>query len=82
MATAGMPMQFKFDYRTKEFIYRFQHQSGIQEPTIIYIPEYQYPEGCQVEISDGTYEINTEEQFLTYWHGADHDEHLIKVKPE
>ncbi len=80
MATAGKPLQIKFDYKTKEFAYRFQHQSGLEEPTIIYLPENQYPEGCQVEVSDGRYEINTEGQYLSYWHGADHDEHLIRIK--
>jgi len=80
-ATAGKPLEIKFDYKTKEFIYRFQHQTGVLEPTIIYLPTYQYPRGCLVEVSDGKFDINIKEQILIYWHENDRVEHKISIMP-
>jgi len=81
VATAGKPIELKFDYKTKVFTYRFQHHLEILEPTIIYIPTYQYPGGCQVEISDGKYEYSAEGQILKYWHVKDNLEHKILIRP-
>ena len=80
LATAGKPLEITFDYRTKEFFYRFRHDPGIMEPTIIYLPSYQYPGGCQVGVSDGEYDLNTKDQTLTYRHGNDRDDHKITIK--
>ena len=81
MATTGQPLEVSFDYISKTFIYRFKHNTEISEPTIIYIPLYQYPEGCRVEISDGKFKYEADEQMLTYWHQADNLEHKIVIKP-
>ncbi len=81
MATAGQPIEMSFDYITKLFIYRFRHNFVITEPTLIYLPFYQYQEGCLVEISDGNYEYSAEEQILKYWHGNDNLEHKIVIRP-
>jgi len=81
MATTGQPLEVRFDYESKEFVYRFQHQDEITEPSIIYIPIFQYPGGYQVEVSDGRYEINLREQNLNYWHGRDQKEHQVSIKP-
>jgi len=80
MATAGQPIEVRFDYLTKEFCFSFQHRPEINEPTIIYLPSYQYPNGCQIEISDGKYEYSAEEQMLKYWHGNDNLEHKIVIQ--
>ena len=79
LATAGKPLEISFDYQTKEFNYRFQHDPEILEPTQIYLPSYQYPEGCRVVVSDGRYEIKIKEQILLYWHTEDLDEHKISI---
>ncbi len=82
MATAGQPLEVVFNYISKTFTYRFKHKPDISEPTIIYLPLYQYPEGCQIEVSDGKYEYDVEEQILSYWHLTDNLEHKIVIKPK
>ena len=82
MATAGKPIEIKFNYKTKVFTYQFRHQSGLAEPTILYVPAYQYPEGCLVEISDGKFVHDSDEQILTYWHENDNLEHKIMISPK
>ena len=79
VATAGKPLEVSFNYQTKEFNYRFQHDPKVMEPTLIYLPSYQYPEGCRVVLSDGRYEIKIKEQTLHYWHTEDLDEHKISI---
>jgi len=79
VATTGKPIEIKFDYLTKEFFYRFQPDPELNEPTLIYLPSYQYPEGCQVEVTKGKYNLNLKDQYLAYWHGNDVEEHEIKI---
>ena len=37
---------------------------SITAPTEIFVPNYQYPHGYHVEVSDGTYEIDRAEQSI------------------
>ncbi len=80
LATAGQPLEIRFDYVTKLFTYRFRNQNFISEPTLIYLPAYQYPGGCQVEVSDGSYRLDFKENILFYWHGKELLEHRITIK--
>jgi len=80
VATAGKPLEIKFDYKTKGFTYRFRHHPEVLEPTIIYIPTYQYPGGYKIEVTDGKFEINIKDQAITYWHENDIAEHKITIK--
>lgn len=81
LATAGKPLQISFDIKKKDFTYRFRHDTTITEPTIIFLPNFQYPQGCQVIVSDGTYEINREEQTLIYRHNPQNEIHVIHIEP-
>jgi len=81
VATVGQPLEIKFDYNTKVFTYRFRHHPDIREPTIIFIPTYQYPGKYQVEVSDGKYDINIKDQVLVYWHETNQSEHQIRIRP-
>jgi DNA-binding beta-propeller fold protein YncE len=81
MATGGEPLELGFDYKTREFVYRYRHQPGIDKPTIIYLPAFQYAAGCLIEISDGRYELDEDRQQLYYWHDEQRSEHQISIKP-
>ncbi len=48
-ATAGTPTKLSYDLLSKEFVYSFNLDESIQEPTEIYIPPLIYPEH-QVDI--------------------------------
>jgi hypothetical protein len=81
VASAGEPLEIRFDIKRKIFEFRFRHDPAVSEPTEIFVPRYQYPNGCLVEVSDGEFALNLAEQTLTYWHGAELREHLIRLKP-
>jgi len=81
IATAGEPLEISFNARTKEFIFRFRHEPTITEPTLIFLPNFQYPKGCEVKVSDGEYEIRRQEQILTYRHNPLYETHTIQIKP-
>jgi hypothetical protein len=81
VAVAGEPLEIRFDIKRKAFEFRFRHDPAVVEQTEVFVPRYQYPNGCQVEVSDGEYELNLAEQTLTYWHSDEVKEHSIRLKP-
>jgi hypothetical protein len=60
----GIPLKMEFKYKEKEFYFEFDGDSAISAPTIIYIPKIQFPDGYNVEISEGVLEKNEEEQLI------------------
>jgi aryl-phospho-beta-D-glucosidase BglC (GH1 family) len=81
-ATAGQPIQMQFDLQKGEFFYRFCHEISASAPSEFYIPNLQYPNGYEVEVSDGRYESDTEEQRLYYWHDTESQEHWLRISPK
>jgi hypothetical protein len=93
---AGTPRYMRFDSADPErtFTFIFTHAEGVQAPTEIYVPHYQYPNGAvEVDVSDGEYfwtsrdnpqtdEKYTEfqQQTLFYTHGTHCSEHRITLK--
>jgi hypothetical protein len=80
-AVAGEPLRMAFDYKRGSFEFEFRHDPAVQAPTEIYLPYYHYGEGCQITVSDGEYEMDLEQQVLSYRHGTERDVHRIVVKP-
>jgi len=80
-ATAGEPLRMSFDIHRGKFEFEFRHDPACAAPTEFFIPSYQYPQGFQVTVSDGSYEIDAETQTLRYYHTDKHDIHLVKVRP-
>ena len=44
--------------------------AGLPAPTVIFVPQYQYPRGVHVAVSDGTYELDLANQSLFYFHAG------------
>lgn len=80
-ATAGEPLHMDFNFLSGIFDYSFRHDDTIAAPTEIYVPNFQYPDGLLVEVSDGTYEIDKDNQRLYYRHSDKQTEHTIRIKP-
>ncbi len=80
-ATAGEPRRMSFDIRKKVFEFEFRHDPQISAPTEFFIPDYQYPHGYRVEVSDGSYAIDPSDQMLTYHPTPGQETHKIVVKP-
>ncbi len=80
-ATAGDPLHFSFDIHRRIFTFEFRHDPNIQAPSEIFVPDYQYPQGYNVWISDGECEIDKEKQTLVYRHTAQRETHRIRITP-
>ncbi len=78
---AGEPLRMHFDLSSRTFEFEFRHDPAVRAPTEIFVPNYQYPEGYAVELSDGTYRIDREAQTLTVQHAPDRETHTIRVWP-
>ena len=80
-AVAGEPLRMQFHRHARRFEFEFRHHAEITAPTEIFVPNYQYPQGYHVEVSDGVYEIDRAGQRLIYRHGDQREVHHISIKP-
>jgi hypothetical protein len=79
-AVAGIPLRMSFDSRRHEFEFHFRHDPAVTAPTEVFVPGYQYPHGCEVEVSDGSYELDRAAQILRYRHTPARPEHTIRIR--
>jgi len=78
---AGEPLRMSFDVKRKVFDFEFRHDPAVVAPTEIFVPDYHYPHGYAVQVSDGRYEVAREAQTLIYHHGDGQTVHRINVQP-
>jgi hypothetical protein len=79
---AGEPLEMSFDIRSKRFDFAFHHDPSVSAPTEIFVPEYQYPGGIRVSLSDGTFEHDRARQLLLYRHTDRVQVHRLCIEPE
>jgi hypothetical protein len=70
-----------FDLKRRTFDFVFQHDPTVTAPTEIFVPELQYPDGYEAEVSDGEYEVDRSAQTLVYRHSMAQAIHRIRVRP-
>ena len=46
----------RFDRKRRLFTFSFRADSSVTEPTELFVPNSQFPDGYRVEVSDGEYE--------------------------
>jgi hypothetical protein len=80
-AIAGTPLRMSYDIHSATFEFVFRHDPTIEQATEFYIPSYQYPHGYQVDVSDGTFEIDSQNQRLIYRHSERNMPHFVRVTP-
>ncbi|MDY7042522.1 MAG: hypothetical protein SVX38_16845 [Chloroflexota bacterium] len=78
-AVAGEPLRMHFDPFSRIFAFEFRHDESATAPTEIFVPDYQYPHGYTVEISDGRYEKDG--QTLHVFHTAERPTHTLHIRP-
>jgi hypothetical protein len=78
---AGEPLTISFDIKTAIFEFSFRHADEVNVPTEIFIPKIQYPNGCAVQVSDGTFELDMTDQKLIYQHTREQKIHTVRVSP-
>lgn len=76
---AGEPLNMRFDPARGLFTFSFRGDSRPTEPTEIYVPNSQYPDGYRVEVSDGEYEVLEDEQRVIYRHSDKDMPHMIRI---
>ncbi len=81
IAIAGQPLHLSFDIKRRLFQFAYRHDPRVTAPTELFIPCFQYPHGYSVEVSDGTYEMQPDQQTLVYRHSMEREEHRIWVGP-
>ena len=79
LATSGEPLRLSFDFKTGVFEYEFLHDLSVDAPTEVFVPDLHYPGGCRVEVSDGAYELDVENQRLAYQPSQDREVHTIRI---
>jgi len=80
-ATVGTPIRMTYDVHSGDFEYIFRHEQFVDGPTELFVPNYQYPDGYTVEISDGEYERDVDRQRLYYYHSTSNITHRIMIRP-
>lgn len=80
-ATAGEPLHMSFDITRRVFTFEFRHDPDIQAGTEIFVPDYQYPNGYNIWITDGECDLRKEEQTLVYYPTNKRETHRIKITP-
>jgi hypothetical protein len=78
---AGEPLEMVFDLKRRTFEFTFRHDTSVQAPTVVYVPNLQYPDGYRAEVSDGSYETDPQTQRLVYHHSTEQEIHRISVRP-
>ncbi|MFX1419163.1 MAG: cellulase family glycosylhydrolase [Promethearchaeota archaeon] len=61
---SGIPLKMEFNFKEKRFHFEFNGDLSIKEPTIIYVPKIHYPEGYQIQVSEGKIEKNEDDQLV------------------
>jgi hypothetical protein len=78
-AVAGEPLRMAFDIKRKVFEFEFRHDARVTAPTELFVPNYQYPQEYSAEASDGTIEIDREQQIVRYHRTSTCDIHTIRL---
>lgn len=81
VATAGIPLFVKFDYRTGLFEFTFESDPSCSAPTVLFIPRLHYPNGINVHTTGGEIHYNETGQKLEY-HTANPGIHILTIQPK
>lgn len=83
MATVGVPTHVKYNMRSKKFSFEFvMEDEATYIPTVIFVPNYLYPNGIDVTILEGHYEHLPNLQELHYYGTPNTNVHRISIKPK
>lgn len=78
---AGQPLKIKFDIRTKAFSFTFRHDPKAEGPTEIFVPAFPYPQGYTVQVSDGSFSVDTAARLVHWQHNPGKNKHTIRIAP-
>ncbi len=80
LAIAGVPQKVRFERKTGVFELEFLGDPTITAPTTLFVPNLQYPHGCRVTVSDGTFSHDSTRQRLIYQQTAHATHHTLRLE--
>lgn len=80
-AVAGELLKMQFDRRRRSFEMAFRHDPALTAPSELFVPEYQYPNGYSVSVSDGSTRPIPATQGLEYRHSPEREIHTLRLRP-
>ena len=81
VAVAGIPLMMEFSPSTREFLFAFDADTNVNEPTIVYVPEIQYPHGFTI-ILEKHEVIQTGNPQLLAFRVMQDGKHSLLIKPK
>ncbi|TFG30376.1 MAG: glycosyl hydrolase family 5 [Promethearchaeota archaeon] len=75
---SGTPLKMEFNLKKGNFYFKFNGDTTIKMPTVIFIPKIQYPLGYEIQVSDGEVEEKKDEQ-LVYLNIKKDGVHTIEI---
>ncbi|MEM9955825.1 MAG: cellulase family glycosylhydrolase [Chloroflexota bacterium] len=82
-AIAGTPLEMQFDMLTGIFTFCYQPNHDIEQPTLIYLPKLQYPDGFDIQFDGCACEYDTHSQILSVTHDdTDAKTITIEIQPK
>jgi hypothetical protein len=66
IAVMGIPTKWQFNLKNKDFVFEFEGDPKSKKPSTFYLPRFQYPNGVDIEISDGSVEVSEAEQLVSF----------------
>lgn len=80
IAAAGVPTAQSFDRGTMTFSLTFRNDPDVAEPTVVYVPDIQYPDGFAVGVTSGQTSWDATRQQLA-WIGCEADNQTLTLTP-
>jgi len=77
---SGEPLSQWFDLSKKEYYFGFSDQSG--QTAEFFVPDFHYPRGVHIEVSDGEWNYDQNNQSLTFTPGINQSEHNVRILPK
>jgi hypothetical protein len=78
----GDPQRMSFDMKKRVFEFEYLHDPQVGAPLVIFVPNYQYPEGYVVKISSEKYQTTEEGQYLTVNLDEGKSRVSVRITPE
>jgi hypothetical protein len=64
IACAGNPIKMEFNRKGGKFLFDFEADTSIKIPTILYVPKIQYPRGFDINLSEGSFSLDSDNQIV------------------
>ena len=81
LESVGTELEMEFSLRRKEFRFEFDADPSVDAPKVSYVPELHYPDGFEVELSEGVLEETGDNQALTFRVNQS-GVHTVVIKPK